>query len=341
MQNDAAALSTFNIQHSPFNIHAPVVARSTFYVLRSAFCVQGFLSPFTIHRSPFNIHAPVVPLSTFYILRSAFCVQGFPAVTPPESKYQWGTMPEMFGPRHEHRVGMMLRETGKLPRGTRILEAAIGLGQLAERLRAQAHRVVGIDNSIEAARYVRNNLDVPVVIADMAAMPFRSGSFVAVTSGETLEHLPDDAGAVKEFERVLAPGGSCVVTVPALESLRTFSDEYYQHLRRYSREQLSSLFERVGLRVERATFWGFPLVLAYDTFFILPMNRRRAKQASHDATLPSVVKVGRAKWLVNLVRALFATDRLFGFVPIGVGLMLVARKTPPLPGNAGDLPARP
>lgn len=245
---------------------------------------------------------------------------------PDTQKYQWGTMPEMFGPRHEHRVGMMLRETAKLPQGTRVLEAAIGLGQLAERLRAQSHRVFGIDNSIEAARHVRNGIGIPVVIGDMTALPFRSGAFGAVTSGETLEHLPDDAGAVMEFERVLAPGGSCVVTVPALESLRTFSDEYYQHLRRYSREQLSSLFEKTGLAVERATFWGFPVVLAYDTFFILPMNRRRAKQATHDATLPSVAKVGRAKWLVSLARALFATDRFFGFVPAGVGLLLVARK---------------
>ncbi len=241
--------------------------------------------------------------------------------------YAWGTMAEMFGPRHEHRLAMILAETAAIPEGTLVLEAAIGLGQLAGRLRDQNLRVIGIDGSFEAALHVRRTSPVPVVMGDLTRMPFKSGAFGAVTSGETLEHLDDDGSAVAEIGRVLEPGGRCVVTVPACESLRTESDTYYEHRRRYSRESLTSLFRQRGFEIRRATYWGFPIVLIYDTLFILPMNLRRRRQSvSDDPALRSVARAGRSRFLVSAVKAIFSIDRLFSFVPYGPGLLMVGEK---------------
>src|SRR5215212_8565229 len=106
--------------------------------------------------------------------------------------HAWGTQPEMFGPRHEYRLGMILREVNRLPPGARFLDGAVGLD--------------------------------------------------GGTTGETLEHLDDDAGAAREIGRVLKPGGTCIATVPALKSLWSASDDYYEHRRRYSREELASMF---------------------------------------------------------------------------------------------------
>ena len=241
------------------------------------------------------------------------------------STHAWGTQPEMFGPRHEHRLGMIVREVEKLPRGARILDGAIGLGQLAGRMQQRGYRVFGIDYSFDAALHVRRTSSVPVVVGDMTRMPFRSGAFDAVTSGETLEHLDDDAAAAREIGRVLREGGACIATVPAMESLRTASDDYYEHRRRYSRAQLTKIFS--DLRVEKASYWGFPVVLTYDTLFLLPMNKRRARRkVEEDAALQSLAKVGRARFLVQLVRAIFAVDSLFSWLPFGPGLLMVARK---------------
>lgn len=239
--------------------------------------------------------------------------------------HAWGTQPEMFGPRHEHRLGMIVREVGKFPRGARVLDGAVGLGQLAVRMQSRGYRVFGIDYSFDAALHVRKNTSVPVVVGDMTRMPFRNGAFDGVTTGETLEHLDDDASAAREITRVLREGGACVATVPALESLWSASDDYYEHRRRYSRAQLTSMFP--DLRVERATYWGFPVVLTYDTLFLLPMNKRRARRnVTEDAALQSVAKAGRSRALVNVVRAVFALDSLFRWLPFGPGLLLVARK---------------
>src|SRR5437763_9186129 len=243
------------------------------------------------------------------------------------STHQWGTQPEMFGPRHEHRLGIIMSEVRRLPGGVRVLDAAIGLGQLAGRVRGAGYRVFGIDAAPDAALHVRRTLGLPVVVGDMTRLPFRDGAFGAVTTGETLEHLDDDASAAREIARVIERGGTCIVTVPALRSLWSASDDYYEHRRRYARQELAALFREAGMKVEKAAFWGFPVVLAYDTLFLLPMNKRRARRdVAQDAALQSVARAGRSRALVGLVRAVFALDRLFSWIPFGPGLLLVARK---------------
>lgn len=221
---------------------------------------------------------------------------------------------------------MIVTEIAKLPPSGRLLDGAVGLGQLATRMAARGYRVTGIDYSFDAALYA-SRAGIPSVVGDMTRMPFRDGAFDGVTSGETLEHLDDDAAAAREIGRVLREGGTCVATVPALRSLWTASDDYYEHRRRYSRAELVRLFRQAGLEPRKASFWGFPVVLAYDTVFLLPMNRRRARRnIADDAALQSVARAGRARWLVNLVRAVFSIDRLFGWIPFGPGLLVVARK---------------
>lgn len=244
-----------------------------------------------------------------------------------QTTHTWGTQPEMFGPRHEHRLGMIMREVERLPRAARVLDGAIGLGQLASRIAATGRPVFGIDNALEAALHVRQTSSIPVVVGDMTRMPFRNGVFDGMTTGETLEHLDDDAAAAAEIGRVLTSGGRCIATVPALSSLWSASDDYYEHRRRYAREQLVGLFRAAGLAVEKASFWGFPVVLTYDTLFLLPMNKRRARRrVDEDAALQSVARAGRSRLLVRAMRAAFAIDALFRWIPFGPGLLLVATK---------------
>jgi SAM-dependent methyltransferase len=241
--------------------------------------------------------------------------------------HAWGTQPEMFGPRHEHRLSMIVREVRRLPTGARILDGAVGLGQLAQRLADEKYRVIGIDFSLEAALHVRRTVGLPAVVGDLTRLPFRSGAFDGATTGETLEHLDDDAAAAREIGRVIRSGGTCVATVPALRSLWSASDDYYEHRRRYARRQLTDIFRAAGFAIRKAAFWGFPIVLIYDTLFLLPMNKRRARHdVETDRGLRSVARAGRSRLLVNAIRAVFSIDRLFCWIPFGPGLLVVAQK---------------
>ena len=64
---------------------------------------------------------------------------------------------------------------------------------------------------------------------------------------DVLEHLDEDAEALRRAHDLLEPGGLLVVTVPAYPSLWTRHDAINHHRRRYRRREL----------LERATSAGF------------------------------------------------------------------------------------
>lgn len=99
---------------------------------------------------------------------------------------------------------------------------------------------------------------------DATALPFADASFDLVVCSHVLEHIPDDAKALAEFRRVLAPGGVAVLQVPlALGLERTDEDAsvtshearherycQWDHVRLYGRDYFA--------RVEAAGFRSVP-----------------------------------------------------------------------------------
>lgn len=56
--------------------------------------------------------------------------------------------------------------------------------------------------------------------ADITALADADASFDAIGCFDVLEHVPDYRAALREFARVLAPGGRLVITVPFLETVQ-------------------------------------------------------------------------------------------------------------------------
>lgn len=52
------------------------------------------------------------------------------------------------------------------------------------------------------------------VISDATDLPFPDGEFDALYAGEIMEHVIDPGGAVREWKRVVRPGGLMIVTTP-------------------------------------------------------------------------------------------------------------------------------
>lgn len=104
-----------------------------------------------------------------------------------------------------------------LPDGSRALDVGCGPGNLTGDLgRACGPNGValGVDISaplLERAAAAENAASTGFVRADARALPFHDGSFHVVTSIANVHNVPEPERALREFVRVLAPGGRLFV----------------------------------------------------------------------------------------------------------------------------------
>jgi SAM-dependent methyltransferase len=100
-------------------------------------------------------------------------------------------------------------------RGSRVLEAGCGGGvQAAELVRLGAD-VTGVDRSAGLLEVARERLgaDVPLHHADLAQpLPFADGAFDLVLSSLVMHYLAEWEPTLREFRRVLVPGGRVVLS---------------------------------------------------------------------------------------------------------------------------------
>lgn len=91
-------------------------------------------------------------------------------------------------------------------------------------------------------------------------LPFGDGSFDVVTSLDVIEHLDDDVVGLREYRRVLAPGGRVIVAVPAYRWAWSDHDVALGHRRRYTKRSLRLAVATAGFTVERVTYFHSWLV---------------------------------------------------------------------------------
>ncbi len=100
-------------------------------------------------------------------------------------------------------------------KGKTVLDAGCGTGELAYLIAARgAKHVRGIDYSHEAiacarGAYTKNNLSF-----EQGEIMNTRGRFDAVVCLGTLEHMDDPLGTLRCFKKILAPGGSMIVSCP-------------------------------------------------------------------------------------------------------------------------------
>ncbi len=100
------------------------------------------------------------------------------------------------------------------------LDVGAGTGELIRRVRER----FGVESA--ACDYTDKLMALRGQKVDIAnlnsqPLPYASGSFDLVTATEVIEHLEHFREAVREFYRVLEPGGLCVLTTPNILNLNS------------------------------------------------------------------------------------------------------------------------
>jgi SAM-dependent methyltransferase len=151
--------------------------------------------------------------------------------------------------------------------GIRLLDAGCGTGFNVRYFSAsKARTVFGLDISDPAIAYVRQNGLDTVVQASVTAIPFSSGCFDLVVSFEVVTQLEFQLHeqALGEMYRVLRPGGSLLLRLPAFMWLWSSHDEAVKTRYRYKRPELEAKLAGLGYRIEWISYVNcllFPVVL--------------------------------------------------------------------------------
>ncbi len=99
----------------------------------------------------------------------------------------------------------------------KVLDAGCGSGYGSKELSKHFPKIIGIDVSEEAVNYSLRNYSDPKIefrVMDLHNLDFIDASFDAVINFEVIEHLDRQEDVIRDFKRILKPGGYLIISTP-------------------------------------------------------------------------------------------------------------------------------
>jgi SAM-dependent methyltransferase len=178
----------------------------------------------------------------------------------------------------------------------------------------------GVDISHDALSFCRERGVQKVRHGAAENLPYDDASFDLVTALDVVEHLDDDRAGLKEFRRVLRPGGRALLFVPTFMFLWGLQDDVSNHRRRYRLSELKRLLSDAGFEIERATYVNI-------TFFApILFIRKLMKLTGTKAASENNINISG---LNGVLGSLLGAERFalrYMNLPFGVSGLCVARR---------------
>jgi SAM-dependent methyltransferase len=209
--------------------------------------------------------------------------------------------------------------------GLRILDVGCGTGTMLTYL-ASYGKADGVDIDEEAIGYCHERGLTDVSLGEASELPFDDRTFDLVTALDVIEHLDDDAAALREMRRVLRPGGHLLVTVPAHRFMWGDQDEVNMHKRRYVAAEIRDRLAATGFDVVRISYMNafmFPPIAA------IRLLRRLQHRVRPQTTPKSDFRYPAPRPLNFLLAGIFGAEAPIVRrvnIPFGVSILALARK---------------
>lgn len=204
-----------------------------------------------------------------HLRRCAQCHMVFAARQPTAeelaSLYTSYPAHDRLNPITRSRYISILNDLEHVRKEGRILDAGSGMGYFLDTARSMGWHVHGSEYDERVVEACRAR-GITMWKGALDGGSFPDGHFDAITSFEVLEHLSDPLAELKNFKRMLRPGGVVYLTTPNFNSLsrrilgKNWSVvNYPEHLNYFTQRTLSEAFERVGLTIMRTKTTGISI----------------------------------------------------------------------------------
>jgi SAM-dependent methyltransferase len=217
-------------------------------------------------------------------------------------------------------VGALLDRI-ELPPEARVLEAGCGTGGNLYMLAERGH-VSAFEPSNEA-RDLATSKDIEVDLAEGALpsrVPFEPASFDLVVGLDVLEHIEEDASALRALMAMVRPEGRVLITVPAVQALWGSHDRRLHHVRRYDLGRMRRICVEAGAVIEYETYFNTllaPIAVAYRLMEKIP-----GIELGNQERMPP-------RFVNRVFARLFSVERFIvahGRLPVGLSIGVILRR---------------
>jgi SAM-dependent methyltransferase len=245
---------------------------------------------------------------------------------PPDGNAACLTVEDQsFWFRHRNRciVSMVRRFS---PRGV-FLDIGGGNGYVAKGLAEAGVACALIEPGLDGALAAHARGIDPVICARLEDTDLVPASIAAAGMFDVLEHIEDEASALRQVNALLLPSGLLFLTVPAYQFLFSIDDRSAGHFRRYTISSLTRVLLSAGFRIEFASYMFAPLPPLIFLLRTLPTWLRLRRGTSLERDAAEHTPSGLAARLMNCLLAEEVKRLRAGrSIPFGGSCLCVAAK---------------
>ena len=177
-----------------------------------------------------------------------------------------------------------------LRRGT-LLDVGSGTGHFASMMKESGWTVKGIEISEKARNFAASAFGLEIIAPDQIS-GLKAESFDCVTMWHVLEHFHNPEEYLSDIEKLLKPGGTCLIALPNSSSIDADYYRHYwaafdvpRHLWHFDPATFRRFSGKTGLKFERQ------FVLPFDVFYISSLSEKYK-----GSKLPFIKGIIRASW---------------------------------------------
>ncbi|HET6566581.1 MAG TPA: class I SAM-dependent methyltransferase [Rhodothermales bacterium] len=188
--------------------------------------------------------------------------------------------------------------------------------------------VTGIDISEHALGFCRARGHAQVSTGSVMELPYDDEAFDLVVCNDVIQHLPDDVKALREFYRVLRPGGAVSLRTNCKIGIDTEKGAERDDYRMYTPAELKEKVEAAGLEMVQISYVNMLMSL---TTLAKRYLRERKQGAYGDRGLPIRLLPPHLAWLNGLLRGIMRVEarylsRASRTLPFGSAIIFLAQK---------------